>query len=79
MRDQYLDAGFKEVNTPQLLDSTLWELSGHMDKFSDDMFVFDTDDKKKKVMKPMNCPCHVQIFKKRIHSYRDLPLRLLNW
>ncbi|XVN40421.1 MAG: threonine--tRNA ligase [Rickettsia endosymbiont of Argas persicus] len=67
--------GYTEVKTPVLVDKSLWELSGHWEKFRDDMFALETDDKTL-ALKPMNCPCHVQIFKQGIKSYRDLPLRM---
>ncbi|MFV0250514.1 MAG: threonine--tRNA ligase [Rickettsia aeschlimannii] len=67
--------GYTEVKTPVLVDKSLWEASGHWEKFRDDMFVLETDDKTL-ALKPMNCPCHVQIFKQGIKSYRDLPLRM---
>jgi threonyl-tRNA synthetase len=67
--------GYSEVRTPQILDATLWEASGHWDKFGEHMFVVQSEDKTMAV-KPMNCPCHVQIFKQGIKSYRDLPLRM---
>ncbi|MEG8230231.1 threonine--tRNA ligase [Candidatus Rickettsia tasmanensis] len=67
--------GYTEVNTPVLVDKSLWEASGHWDKFRDDMFTLETDDKTL-ALKPMSCPCHVQIFKQGIKSYRDLPLRM---
>lgn len=67
--------GYTEVKTPVLVDKSLWELSGHWEKFRDDMFALETDDKVL-ALKPMNCPCHVQIFKQGIKSYRDLPLRM---
>ena len=67
--------GYQEIKTPQLVDISLWEKSGHADKFGDDMFVLNTEDRKLAV-KPMNCPCHVQVFNQGLRSYRDLPLRL---
>ncbi|AFC74493.1 threonine--tRNA ligase [Rickettsia parkeri str. Tate's Hell] len=67
--------GYTEVKTPVLVDKSLWEASGHWEKFRDDMFALETDDKTL-ALKPMNCPCHVQIFKQGIKSYRDLPLRM---
>ena len=67
--------GYIEVKTPVLVDKSLWELSGHWEKFRDDMFALETDNKTL-ALKPMNCPCHVQIFKQGIKSYRDLPLRM---
>jgi threonyl-tRNA synthetase len=72
-----LDAnGYLEVNTPQLVDRSLWEASGHWEKFGEHMFTATADDDHVLAMKPMNCPCHVQIFKQGIKSYRDLPLRM---
>lgn len=67
--------GYQEVRTPQLLDRSLWEKSGHWEKFGDDMFYSESESRQYAV-KPMNCPCHVQIFKQGLKSYRDLPLRL---
>jgi threonyl-tRNA synthetase len=72
-------AGYAEVRTPQLIDRSLWEASGHWEKFRHNMFtVRDEDEGKERVLaiKPMNCPGHVQIFRQRLHSYRELPLRL---
>ncbi|MCH7634924.1 MAG: threonine--tRNA ligase [Proteobacteria bacterium] len=68
-------AGYVEVNTPQLVDRTLWEASGHWEKFGEHMFTFESDDRTL-ALKPMNCPGHVQIFRQGIKSYRDLPLRM---
>lgn len=67
--------GYEEVVTPQIVDLELWKKSGHWANFSEEMFTVETDDRKFAV-KPMNCPCHVQIFKQGLKSYRDLPLRL---
>jgi threonyl-tRNA synthetase len=67
--------GYVEVKTPQILDRSLWEASGHWEKFRENMFTVESEDKTLAV-KPMNCPCHVQIFKQGIKSYRDLPLRM---
>lgn len=67
--------GYQEVNTPQLLDKSFWEASGHWEKFRDDMFAVEDGDKTL-ALKPMNCPCHIQIFKQGMKSYRDLPLRM---
>jgi threonyl-tRNA synthetase len=73
-------AGYQEVRTPQLVDRALWEASGHWEKFREHMFVAEVPDEKEKsrvlALKPMNCPCHVQIFNTTVRSYRDLPLRL---
>jgi threonyl-tRNA synthetase len=67
--------GYQEIRTPQLVDLSLWERSGHADKFADDMFMLKSEDRDFAV-KPMNCPCHVQVFNQGLKSYRDLPLRL---
>jgi len=75
MREQQIAHGYQEIKTPQVVDFSLWERSGHADKFGDDMFTVQTDDKHYAV-KPMNCPCHVQVFNQGLKSYRDLPLRL---
>ena len=75
MRGQFKKYGYQEVKTPQVVDRVLWEKSGHWDKFGDDMFYLKTDDKHYAI-KPMNCPCHVQIFNQGLRSYRELPLRL---
>ncbi|MFK8081526.1 MAG: threonine--tRNA ligase [Granulosicoccus sp.] len=75
MRRQQVLHGYQEIKTPQVVDFSLWERSGHADKFGDDMFTVQTDDKHYAV-KPMNCPCHVQVFNQGLKSYRDLPLRL---
>jgi threonyl-tRNA synthetase len=75
MRQQQILQGYQEIKTPQLVDFSLWEKSGHADKFGDDMFTLKTDDREFAI-KPMNCPCHVQVFNQGLKSYRDLPLRL---
>ena len=70
-------AGYQEVRTPQLLDRVLWERSGHWDNYREHMFIARVEDEDKTLaLKPMNCPCHVQIFRQGIRSYRELPLRL---
>ncbi len=76
-----LDAdGYQEVRTPQLLDRRLWEASGHWEKFRENMFIARVEDESEKdrvlALKPMNCPCHVQIFNQGLRSYRELPLRM---
>ena len=76
MRDRLEETGYEEVNTPQLVDRTLWEESGHWEKFREAMFISAADEDKVLAIKPMSCPCHVQIFKQGIKSYRDLPLRM---
>ena len=75
MREQQRLNGYDEIKTPQLVDLSLWEKSGHADKFGDDMFMLKSDERDFAV-KPMNCPCHVQVFNQGLKSYRDLPLRL---
>ena len=75
MRRQQRRHGYREINTPQVVDMSLWEKSGHADKFGDDMFMLRAEDREYAV-KPMNCPCHVQVFNQGLRSYRDLPLRL---
>ncbi|MUG90810.1 threonine--tRNA ligase [Bombella sp. ESL0385] len=69
--------GYQEVRTPQLVDRTLWEASGHWDKYREHMFIATVEDEDKTLaLKPMNCPCHVQIFRHGLRSYRELPLRM---
>ena len=75
MRGRLADFGYQEIKTPQMVDKILWEKSGHWDNFRDEMFVTETENRQYAV-KPMNCPCHVQIYNQGIKSYRDLPLRL---
>ncbi|MCB1882952.1 MAG: threonine--tRNA ligase [Geminicoccaceae bacterium] len=69
-------AGYAEVKTPQLVDKVLWEKSGHAALFGSDMFFLEADEKRTYALKPMNCPCHVQVFNQHQHSYRELPLRM---
>ncbi len=76
MRMKQRLAGYKEINTPELLDISLWEKSGHWEKFSEHMYTSETPDKKIFAIKPMNCPGCVQIFNQGLKSYRDLPLKL---
>tara|TARA_X000001036_G_scaffold264163_1_gene245539 strand:+ start:11909 stop:13825 length:1917 start_codon:yes stop_codon:yes gene_type:complete len=76
MRMKQRLAGYKEINTPELLDKTLWEKSGHWEKFGEHMFTSETPDEKIFAIKPMNCPGCVQIFNQGLKSYRDLPLKL---
>jgi len=76
MRSRQDNAGYKEVNTPEVLDRSLWEKSGHWEKFGEYMYTSQTPDKKIFAIKPMNCPGHVQVFNQGLKSYRDLPLRL---
>lgn len=73
IRDYYRENDYQEVNTPMMIDRTLWQASGHWDKFQENMFQINASDA---LLKPMNCPCHVQIFKDRLRSYRDLPFRM---
>ena len=74
MRKRQNLAGYQEVNTPEILDRTLWEKSGHLEKFGENMYLTQTPDERVYAIKPMNCPGHVQVFKQGIKSYRDLPL-----
>jgi threonyl-tRNA synthetase len=81
MRRRLTAAGYREVKTPQVVDRKLWEASGHWDKYRENMYITEIDEehaneKRVNALKPMNCPCHVQIFNQGIKSYRDLPLRL---
>jgi threonyl-tRNA synthetase len=77
MRRRLEKAGYEEVRTPQLLDRKLWEQSGHWEKFRKNMFIAEVADEETMLaLKPMNCPCHVQIFKQGLRSYRQLPLRM---
>ena len=75
MRKKQLQNGYQEIRTPQVVDYSLWEKSGHADKFGDDMFSITADDRQYAV-KPMNCPCHIQVYNQGLKSYRDLPLRI---
>jgi len=81
MRRQQTRGGYVEVNTPQVVDRRLWEESGHWDKYQEHMFIVEVDEehareKTVNALKPMNCPCHVQIYNQGLKSYRDLPLRM---
>jgi len=76
MREQQAAAGYHEVNTPEIMNRSLWEASGHWQAFGDNMFTTETVDGRQYAIKPMNCPGHIQVFKQGITSYRDLPLRL---
>ena len=76
MRAKQRLAGYKEINTPELLDKTLWEKSGHWDKFGEHMYTSETPDEKIFAVKPMNCPGCVQVYNQGLKSYRDLPLKL---
>ncbi|MDE2089654.1 MAG: threonine--tRNA ligase, partial [Gammaproteobacteria bacterium] len=75
IRDLLREHGYQEVHTPEVVDRSLWEKSGHWDKFHDLMFTTESE-KHQYAIKPMNCPCHVQIYNQGLKSYRDLPLRL---
>ncbi len=75
IRRKLLNSGYQEISTPQIVDRTLWEKSGHWDKFKEDMFTTSSENRDYAV-KPMNCPCHVQIFNQGLRSYKDLPIRL---
>ena len=76
MRERQAAAGYQEVSAPELMDVTLWEQSGHREKFGENMFLTETPDHRHYAIKPMNCPGHVQIFKHGLTSYRELPVRL---
>ncbi|MGB3689279.1 MAG: threonine--tRNA ligase [Jannaschia helgolandensis] len=81
MRRRQRRGGYVEVNTPQVVDRKLWEASGHWDKYQDHMFIVEVDEEHARekainALKPMNCPCHVQVFNQGLKSYRDLPLRM---
>ena len=75
MREAQRQHGYQEIKTPQIVDFSLWQRSGHADKFGDDMFALHSEERAFAI-KPMNCPCHVQVFNQGLKSYRDLPLRL---
>ncbi len=76
IRQRQFEAGYSEVNTPELMDRSLWEASGHWESFGEHMYTTDTEDGRNFAIKPMNCPGHVQVFKQGITSYRDLPRRM---
>ncbi|MDA9678773.1 threonine--tRNA ligase [Candidatus Pelagibacter sp.] len=76
MRRRQDAAGYKEVNTPEVLDRLLWEKSGHWEKYGENMYTSETPDEKVFAIKPMNCPGHIQVFNQGLKSYRDLPLRI---
>ncbi len=76
MRQKQKNAGYKEINTPEILDKSLWEQSGHWEKFGENMFTSETPDEKTFAIKPMNCPGCIQVFNQGLKSYRDLPLKL---
>ncbi|QPH54686.1 threonine--tRNA ligase [Pontivivens ytuae] len=81
MRRRQIEDGYREIRTPQVVDRKLWEASGHWDKYRENMFITEIDEehaneKRTNALKPMNCPCHVQVYNQGLKSYRDLPLRL---
>lgn len=76
VRQRLEKADYFEIKTPQLVDRALWEASGHWEKFREHMFTAETEDDRILALKPMNCPCHVQVFKQGLKSYRDLPMRM---
>ncbi len=76
MRERQSAAGYEEVSAPELMDASLWQQSGHLEKFGENMFLTRTPDERLYAIKPMNCPGHVQIFKHGLRSYRELPVRL---
>jgi len=75
IRKRLRKAGYQEICTPQIMDRSLWEKSGHWEKFGDDMF-YTHSEEREYAIKPMNCPGHIQVYNQKLHSYRDLPLRL---
>ncbi len=76
MKKRQDEAGYQEINTPDIMDKSLWELSGHLEKFGDNMFTTEAKEDKVYALKPMNCPGCVQVFKSGMKSYRDLPMRI---
>ena len=76
MRERQRAAGYQEVSAPELMDASLWQQSGHLEKFGENMFLTKTPDERLYAIKPMNCPGHIQIFKHGLRSYRELPIRL---
>ncbi|MEE4173882.1 MAG: threonine--tRNA ligase [Xanthomonadales bacterium] len=74
IRERLRDAGYGEINTPEVVDISLWEQSGHAAKYLENMFLTDSESRQYAI-KPMNCPCHVQVYNQGLHSYRDLPIR----
>jgi threonyl-tRNA synthetase len=81
MRRRQIADGYQEINTPEVVDRKLWEASGHWEKYRENMFITEIDEehaneKRTNALKPMNCPCHVQVYNQGLKSYRDLPLRL---
>jgi threonyl-tRNA synthetase len=76
LRKKQSEAGYEEINTPDMLDRSMWEKSGHWDKFKENMFTINTEDKKIFALKPMNCPGCIQVFNQGIKSYKDLPIKI---
>ncbi len=81
MRTKQIESDYDEINTPEVVDRKLWEESGHWDKYRENMFITEIDEehaneKRTNALKPMNCPCHVQVYNQGLKSYRDLPIRL---
>ena len=76
LRKKQFEAGYKEINTPDMLDRSLWEKSGHWEKFKENMFTIDTEDERVFALKPMNCPGCIQVFNQGIKSYKDLPIKM---
>ena len=81
MRNKQIESDYEEINTPEVVDRKLWEESGHWDKYRENMFITEIDEehaneKRTNALKPMNCPCHVQVYNQGLKSYRDLPIRL---
>lgn len=76
IRERLAENNYQEINTPQIVDRSLWEKSGHWDKYRENMFTVGDEENRVYAVKPMNCPCHVQVYNRKLHSYRDLPLRL---
>ena len=76
LREKQTEAGYEEINTPDMLDRSLWEKSGHWEKFKENMFTINTKDKRIFALKPMNCPGCIQIFNQGIKSYKDLPIKM---
>ena len=80
MRTKQIESDYDEINTPEVVDRKLWEESGHWDKYRENMFITEIDEehaneKRTNALKPMNCPCHVQVYNQGLKSYRDLPVR----
>ena len=76
MRKKQDEAGYLEINTPEVLDKSLWKRSGHLEKFGDNMFTTITEDKKEYAIKPMNCPGGIQVFRQGLRSYKELPYKI---